>query len=543
MNSIPASHILERLRLLSGVSMRHFSLASQILSAFILSCVISTFYLYFYPYFHKCIASRTIDGLGKAPFRLLVFADPQLEGDTSLPPPDEPYLPSLSRDVSYILKQWRINGTLDIHSKSLWQHLKADLVRLLKTWQKRIDLVGNDLYLAHIYRTMHWYTKPTHVTVLGDLLGSQWISDDEFRRRANRYWKTVFKGAHPANTSESTTASVEELQPDSLWSKKIINVAGNHDIGYAGDLNATHVHRFETHFGQVNWEVEFRMLSLSSNDSHNRPGIRVVVLNSMNLDTRAISPALQTETYTFINNIISSSRPVEDRSSFTVLLTHIPLHKDAGVCVDPPFFDYYSAGENAGGIKEQNHMGNGASKGILEGIYGMSGNCQAPGQGMGRNGIILTGHDHEGCDVYHHVSLNNETKESSWSAVKWLEAQEVAAQDMTGIREITVRSMMGAYGGNAGLLSAWFNSSTGEWTFDFANCALGVQHVWWIIHIADIVALLLLLYVVAAFMCKKNTAAYTKFSSDRHTREKPTFIRINERKEVKKTTRQRKKAR
>jgi len=60
-----------------------------------------------------------------------------------------------------------------------------------------------------------------------------------------------------------------------------------------------------------------------------------------------------------------------------------------------------------------------------------------------------------------------------------------------GIREVTVRSMMGDYGGNAGLLSAWFDVNHGMWKFEYATCALGKQHIWWAIHIVDIVAFIL----------------------------------------------------
>ena len=523
--------------------MRHFSLASYVLSALLPICISSTLYLYFYPYFHGCAISKAIDGFGTAPFRLLVFADPQLEGDTSLPPPDEPYLPSLKKYFGYILAQWRSKGTVNINSKILWQHLRADLIRLLKTWQKGIDLVGNDLYLAHVYRTMHWYTKPTHVTVLGDLVGSQWISDDEFQRRGNRFWKTVFKGAHPVHVNGSVTEATEEVLKETDWANRLINVAGNHDIGYAGDLNISHIHRFERVFGRVNWEAQFQLSNTSSERCPDAPAVRVVVLNSMNLDTRAISPDLQTETYSFINNVIHRSRPVEDHCIFTVLLTHIPLHKDAGVCVDPPFFDYYPTGQSAGGVKEQNHLGHAASKGILEGIYGMSGNRQAPGQGRGRNGIILTGHDHEGCDVYHYVSPNDDEGVPGWSTAKWLEAQELALGDIPGIREVTVRSMMGAYSGNAGLLSVWFDPSSGKWAFDFANCALGIQHVWWTIHIADVVAAFLLSYAVLKFMLRKTTSADEKMSKKSDSRKSHLVAKVKERKEDRNSVRRRKKLR
>jgi hypothetical protein len=56
---------------------------------------------------------------------------------------------------------------------------------------------------------------------------------------------------------------------------------------------------------------------------------------------------------------------------------------------------------------------------------------------------------------------------------------------------VTVRSMMGDYGGNAGLLSAWFDVDHGVWKFEYDTCALGKQHIWWAIHIVDIVAVIL----------------------------------------------------
>ncbi len=59
-----------------------------------------------------------------------------------------------------------------------------------------------------------------------------------------------------------------------------------------------------------------------------------------------------------------------------------------------------------------------------------------------------------------------------------------------GLREITVRSMMGEFGGNAGLLSLWFDDHAWEWRFDFAVCALGQQHLWWAVHILDLVTIL-----------------------------------------------------
>ena len=49
----------------------------------------------------------------------------------------------------------------------------------------------NDLYFTHIFRNAMAYLDPTHVFLLGDLLSSEWIDDQEFDRRVARY-RTVF---------------------------------------------------------------------------------------------------------------------------------------------------------------------------------------------------------------------------------------------------------------------------------------------------------------------------------------------------------------
>jgi hypothetical protein len=47
--------------------------------------------------------------------------------------------------------------------------------------------------------------------------------------------------------------------------------------------------------------------------------------------------------------------------------------------------------------------------------------------------------------------------------------------------------MMGDFGGNAGLLSLWFDEETWDWRFEFVNCKLGTQHIWWVVHILDLI--------------------------------------------------------
>jgi hypothetical protein len=460
-----------------------------------------------------------------APFRLLALGDPQLEGDTSIPTDYLgvfPHAKSLFRHVTFKSSHSSLRQRLRQSFHNLVDVLFEDTFDALESLRKRIDLVGNDYYLAHIYRTVHWWSRPTHVTVLGDLLGSQWVDDNEFYRRANRYWDRVFRGAervpddlaaYPADQYDvAGTLGGGPFNESTAWTRRIINVAGNHDIGYAGDINDERTDRFEAAFGKVNYELRFELpltntslaeTTFEADGSSDRlvPELRIVVLNDMNLDTPAVSTKLQDDTYSFINKVINTAAAVEFKGHFTVILTHIPLYKPEGVCVDDPFFDFH---DHDGSLREQNQLSAAASKGFLEGILGMSGNANAAGRGHGRPGIILNGHDHEGCDTYHYINQSiADSEERNWEVKRWRQATGagvVGRDELPGVREVTVRSMMGDFGGNAGLLSIWFDEASWEWKTEYATCPLGTQHLWWLVHILDliVVAGIVLLAVATA---------------------------------------------
>lgn len=477
-----------------------------IIICFILCTVanLSTCYLYLYPLLKRCSFpsppvqqdSQTSDSYianQVPPLRLLVLGDPQLEGDSSLQDTTNGSFPSLKSVWSDI----KTGSTRDERSDIFLAHWRGfiyrDVPRLFQSYRKRLDLIGNDYYLAHIYRSLRWSTHPTHVAVLGDLIGSQWVTDEEFERRGTRYWKRVFSGGKKVEDELTDKVRTEIIGQDEKWANRVINVAGNHDIGYAGDITSDRLRRFESIFGKANWEIRFS-LPFPVEKGHEIPELRLVVLNSLNLDPPALDSGIQADTYEFMNDIISSSRPVEDKSSSTILLTHLPLYKEAGVCVDGPYFTYHEEKYGAG-VKEQNHLSYDASMNILEGIYGMSGNLEAPGNGFGRKGIILTGHDHEGCGVYHHLPQSEDSTSRAWAAEIWNSTSSSRHGAIPGIREITVRSMMGEFGGNAGLLSAWFDANVKEWKFQYSTCALGSQHIWWGVHILDIIAVVYLVVV------------------------------------------------
>lgn len=504
--------------------------------------VISTTYLYLYPLFHGCAfavpdASSTSSylaalfqhtpfalkpeeqGESLAPFRLLVFGDPQLEGDSSLPDHEDGLIARLGKHwVGITADALSYDERFETLRSSASDIVGEDIPRALRALRKRVDLFGNDYYLAHIYRTLYWWSRPTHVAVLGDLIGSQWVTDDEFDWRGWRYWNRVFR--HGRRVEDEITAPRKQAQAwtelDALtplpgqWARRVINIAGNHDIGYAGDISPERIARFNRIFGRVNWDIRFRLPSRGnvSNQATESvsPTLHLVVLNDLSLDTPSLSFEVQDETYSYINSVITSAYPVEDRSSFTLLLTHVPLHKPAGVCVDAPFFDFYNEDDNenrykSGGLKEQNHLSEHVSKnGILEGVFGISTDRNAPAEGKGRPGLIMTGHDHEGCDAWHHIPSREPAEQSeegaelaepplSWESIRWQDAN--ISSSHSGVREVTLRSMMGEFGGNAGLFSAWFDFDHGEWKFELRTCKAGVQHIWWAVHVIDIVALII----------------------------------------------------
>lgn len=535
-----------------------------------------------------------------APFRLLALGDPQIEGDTSIPNYyAKTSFPHFHSFVKRLVSRSDDYPSFHASTKQAFHDLVDfyfdDIPATLESIRKRIDLFGNDFYLAHMFRAVHWWTVPTHVAVLGDLVGSQWISDEEFGRRARRYWHRAFKGgervpddvaAWPAGMYDPAGELGTKLY-DETWQKRILNVAGNHDIGYAGDLTKQRFERFERVYGKANYELRFELpVSLlspagaasirnetadpdhedqSSQSNRLTPELRIVLLNSMNLDTPVSNNELQEQTYSFVNDVINTATAVEFSGHFTVLLTHVPLYKPEGICVDAPYFTFHDDGT----LKEQNQLSADASKGIVEGVFGLNGDPSAAGGGMGRRGVILNGHDHEGCDTWHFINQTEPTKPSNadpesavesdnlvrsdakdegdpenetvkqsgdsdgyeiersdhsdeasllaalgpvdeaaqpvreWQVRTWGNATSesiVGAPSLPGLRELTVRSMMGGYGGNAGLLSAWFDEDTWEWRFEYATCALGTQHLWWAVHITDlIVAVLLVVYGVMSF--------------------------------------------
>lgn len=243
-----------------------------------------------------------------------------------------------------------------------------------------LDLWHNDAYFRHIVSTIVKYLGPTHVFVLGDLFSSQYVTDAEFQIRLARY-RYIF---------DSVTVP-------------LYNITGNHDIGYAGEVTAQRLRRFENAFGKVNDQLIVA--------DH-----LIGIVNAVNIDD-SYDKSLQDQTWNHMRNI---SAQAKELNIPLVMMMHIPLHKEAyssenfenvwarglkdELCTDRS----YTIRNGNGHINVQNMILPESTQMILQEMQPT---------------LVFNGHDHDGC-IYRH---NQKTV------------------------EYTVRSMMGGFGGYAGL--------------------------------------------------------------------------------------------
>lgn len=142
----------------------------------------------------------------------------------------------------------------------------------------------------------------------------------------------------------------------------------------------------------------------------------------------------------------------------TVLITHIPLYKPEGMCVDGPYFEYYAHGD----LAVQNHLSSQASAAVLQKL-------------PLRRSAIITGHDHEGCSTRHML------RGGSWTVGPGASAGPADGGDVS-ISEYTLRSVMGQYGGH--FFTLRITDTVGEGTaFQLDDCPAIGNTLWWSIHV------------------------------------------------------------
>ena len=366
-------------------------------------------------------------------------------------------------------------------------------------WKKtsylgRLDVIGNDYYLGHIYSMMKQRLNPSYIVVMGDLYSSQWIGDQEFYNRASRYMRRIFqrniswlKPLKEENMDEdgdfqvnwnnwgdvynahkkaipwsfeynySDVKSWEPERDDFLF----INITGNHDIGYSGDTTYQHMARYSTFFGKDNYWIEYE-----TDTDH---AWRIVVLNSLLLEGPALQPEFIETNWHFLREL--SAR---NFTGSTILLSHVPFYKIEGLCSDGPEFRYYPEGferepYKANLLRSQNHLSEDVSNQVLNLIFN-----------NGKPGIVLTGHDHEGCETIYNKSKNGTT---------WNCTTDIRNPDHY-VKEVTVRAMMGAFNGNTGLVTGLFDKSKDTWEWHFNLCPFAIQHIWYIAKVSLLFSIL-----------------------------------------------------
>ncbi|KAG0335756.1 hypothetical protein BG000_007257 [Podila horticola] len=371
-----------------------------------------------------------------------------------------------------------------------------------------IDLAFNDAYMHHVYRSMMspswsplyslwnlvspnihqhhhdnnsstWIQSPTiatHVTILGDLFSSQWIDNTEFDVRLKRY-QSIF--TDPLSTMTSSFPYVQIAEQDT---PELINITGNHDIGYGYDISQSRIERWEQAFGKSNFVTTTRIPSLGGEEEAQT--LHFVVLNTMLIDGPSADESLRGQTWEFLQE---ASR-IKERNprDKIVLLTHIPFHKEKGVCVDPP--DIRVHWDNT--IIEQTMLTPNTTSWILNNL---------------QPDFVLNGHDHEGCDILHVATTDSDDNDVSWTAYSTLAFPQTSRYIHESIhktvREITQRSMMAEFGGYSGLFEVRVGKPivAGEGgneglEFSYEPCAFYRDLPVWVVVVTDLI-------VVGAWGC------------------------------------------
>ncbi|KAG0036294.1 hypothetical protein BGZ82_004419 [Podila clonocystis] len=394
----------------------------------------------------------------------------------------------------------------------------AKIARLGK--RAHIDLAFNDAYMHHVYRSMMspswsplyslwnlvspnihqhqhknnsstWIqppTIPTHVTILGDLFSSQWIDNTEFDIRLKRY-QSIF--TDPMNTMTSSFPYIQIAVQDT---PELINITGNHDIGYGYDISQSRIERWEQAFGKSNFVTTTRIPSVGGEEEARV--LHFVVLNTMLIDGPSADESLRGQTWEFLQE--ASRIKERNPKDKIVLLTHIPLHKEKGVCIDPP--DIRVHWDNT--IIEQTMLTPNTTSWILDNL---------------QPDFVLNGHDHEGCDTLHVATTDSEdNSDMAWTAYSTATFPQTSKYIHDPInktvREITQRSMMAEFGGYSGLFEVRVAKAIAggqgrvqnELEYSYESCAFYRDLPVWVVIVTDLIVVGAWGCVGAAEKKKKN---------------------------------------
>ncbi|KAJ1932068.1 hypothetical protein FBU59_006495, partial [Linderina macrospora] len=223
----------------------------------------------------------------------------------------------------------------------------------------KYDLLFNDYYLRHVYKSTIKAFNPQYVMTMGDIFSCQWVSREEYYRRLHRFKWISYQEDELNNTIPSSHIHY--------------TMAGNHDIGYGEETEPYHIARYTNNFGPLN--LDFHVSA-----GEGKPLHHVAILNAMNLD-KSRNKEYQAEVWEFVNKLADDRR--ENPEIPLLLFLHIPLSKPDGVCIDVAKTKYFD-----GFVSYQDFLSPTTSAYLLH--------CLKPT-------FVFNGHDHRGCVAAHRV--------------------------------------------------------------------------------------------------------------------------------------------
>ena len=195
----------------------------------------------------------------------------------------------------------------------------------------------NDFYLRLVVRLSVWWTSPTLCVVLGDVFSSQWLNNEAFAARRQRFFEAV------------------ESCPE------LVILPGNHDIGYGSETSLAMADRWERLMGPLNGQRRL-------DENH-----LLVWLNGMALDG-ARETTLQRAAWQQVEL-------AKKETASILLAVHVPLFKPSGMCPgDLP--ELFRAGDHSDSVVSQTLISEESSNSIRTALRPIA---------------VFSGHDHEGC--------------------------------------------------------------------------------------------------------------------------------------------------
>ncbi|QPG77156.1 hypothetical protein FOA43_004561 [Brettanomyces nanus] len=217
-----------------------------------------------------------------------------------------------------------------------------------------------DNYIYKNYWQLVDTLKPDAVVFLGDLL-------DNGRESSDVYYEYEFRRFN------------RTFQPELLRKRGIevvLNIPGNHDIGFGNGVTKPSLDRFEKHFGKTNQVIS-------------RAGHQFVMLDAISLSNTRYE-AVSAESKVFLRQLHDDvSHPPR------ILFNHVPLYRDPKEATCGPFRESEKCLPAVAGYQYQTLINPTISNVILR---------------YAQPSIIFSGDDHDYCEMVHTYEYNGEQK-------------------------------------------------------------------------------------------------------------------------------------